>query len=452
MAGEYTGGVMKEGVAQVRRGLSARPAAPSARARRRTRRRPARQGAAGARAARCTAARRRSAPAARSGRSSPRMKLVERELGPHHVSCDIGCHLFSILPPFNIGNTTMGYGLGGAGAAALNAAAGKRAIALVGDGGFWHNGLAIERRQRRLQQERQRPDHRRQRLFGRDRRAGHPVLAPPTTRMRSTRHPIEKAVRGVGVDWVRTHHAHLRRRQDARHAARGADHRGEGPEGHHRAVRMHAEQAAARAAAAAQAPCEGGERVVRERFGVDPDTCTGDHSCIRLSGCPSLTHRAQSRSAAARAGDQGDQLLRRLRPVRRGRARRGAVPVVLPRLDHHQSDALGSAARQRVRGAVIGWLQRRIDAPARRRLTPDMDARWTPDASAADHHRHARLGGEGGGVLADWIVDLARARRLSRADDLGAGRRAAHRRDHLLRRAVPQARRAGGRARRRCSP
>src|SRR3546814_18038891 len=32
-----------------------------------------------------------------------------------------------------------------------------------------------------------------------------------------------------------------------------------------------------------------GRRVVRERFGVDPDTCTGDHSCIRLSGCPSLT-------------------------------------------------------------------------------------------------------------------------------------------------------------------
>jgi indolepyruvate ferredoxin oxidoreductase alpha subunit len=63
------------------------------------------------------------------------MKLVERELGPHHVSCDIGCHLFSILPPFDIGNSTMGYGLGGAGAAALTAAAGKRAIALVGDGG-----------------------------------------------------------------------------------------------------------------------------------------------------------------------------------------------------------------------------------------------------------------------------------------------------------------------------
>ena len=32
-----------------------------------------------------------------------------------------------------------------------------------------------------------------------------------------------------------------------------------------------------------------GERVVRERFGVDSDTCTGDHSCIRLTGCPSLS-------------------------------------------------------------------------------------------------------------------------------------------------------------------
>jgi indolepyruvate ferredoxin oxidoreductase alpha subunit len=34
-----------------------------------------------------------------------------------------------------------------------------------------------------------------------------------------------------------------------------------------------------------------GKRVVRERFGVDPDTCTGDHACIRLSGCPSLSIR-----------------------------------------------------------------------------------------------------------------------------------------------------------------
>ncbi len=32
-----------------------------------------------------------------------------------------------------------------------------------------------------------------------------------------------------------------------------------------------------------------GLRSVRTRYGVDEDTCTGDHSCIRLSGCPTLT-------------------------------------------------------------------------------------------------------------------------------------------------------------------
>ena len=32
-----------------------------------------------------------------------------------------------------------------------------------------------------------------------------------------------------------------------------------------------------------------GKRVVRERFGVDADTCTGDRACIRISGCPSLS-------------------------------------------------------------------------------------------------------------------------------------------------------------------
>jgi indolepyruvate ferredoxin oxidoreductase alpha subunit len=32
-----------------------------------------------------------------------------------------------------------------------------------------------------------------------------------------------------------------------------------------------------------------GERVTRVRYGVDEEICTGDHSCIRLSGCPSLT-------------------------------------------------------------------------------------------------------------------------------------------------------------------
>ncbi len=32
-----------------------------------------------------------------------------------------------------------------------------------------------------------------------------------------------------------------------------------------------------------------GRRVAKPKFGIDDQVCTGDHSCIRLSGCPSLT-------------------------------------------------------------------------------------------------------------------------------------------------------------------
>ncbi len=104
------------------------------------------------------------------------LKLVERELGPHHVSCDIGCHLFSILPPFNIGATTMGYGLGGAGAAAFNTKSDKRAIAFVGDGGFWHNGLTSSIGNAVFNKSDNVTHHRGQRLHLGDRRAGHSLV------------------------------------------------------------------------------------------------------------------------------------------------------------------------------------------------------------------------------------------------------------------------------------
>ena len=142
MAGEYTGGVVREGI----RKFIAKVAAGSAAGRRASRRRRAAQAAReqgrrrwsnsevhGRPPSFCTGCPERPIFAA--------MKLVERELGTHHVSADIGCHLFSIFPPFNVGATTMGYGLGAAGASALNVKAGKRAIAMMGDGGFWHNGL-----------------------------------------------------------------------------------------------------------------------------------------------------------------------------------------------------------------------------------------------------------------------------------------------------------------------
>ncbi|MBS0446780.1 MAG: indolepyruvate ferredoxin oxidoreductase subunit alpha [Proteobacteria bacterium] len=215
------------------------------------------------------------------------MKLVERELGPHHVSADIGCHLFSILPPFNLGNTTMGYGLGAAGAAALNAPAGKRAISVMGDGGFWHNGLtsgvanAVFNRSDNLTIV---VDNSYTSATG-----GQDILSSTAVnKTRDTGHAIEDAVRGVGVKWVRT----LERTYDVagmRDTLRQAlTTQEKGPkvliaQSECMLNRQRREKPLQRKAVAE------GKRVVRERFGVDADTCTGDHSCIRLSGCPSLS-------------------------------------------------------------------------------------------------------------------------------------------------------------------
>ena len=216
------------------------------------------------------------------------MKLVQRELGEHHVSCDIGCHLFSVLPPFNIGNTTMGYGLGGAGNSALGSATpGKRAIAVLGDGGFWHNGLvssvgnAVFNKNDGVQII---VDNGYAAATG-----GQDNLSSEAdNRWRSTRNSIERAVKGVGVRWVRTinnTYDVARMRDTLKEALLTAT---KGPKIIvARSECMLNRQRRERPLIARQK--QAGMRTVRERFGVDHDTCTGDHSCIRLSGCPSLT-------------------------------------------------------------------------------------------------------------------------------------------------------------------
>ena len=180
------------------------------------------------------------------------MKLVERELGPHHVSCDIGCHLFSILPPFNIGATTMGYGLGWAGAAAFNTQeTDKRTISIMGDGGFWHNGLtsgvgnAVFNRSDSVLVV---VDNSYTAATG-----GQDILSSQADNpIRTTRLSIADAVRGVGVKWVRT----ITRTYDVagmRDLLKEAlTTHGEGPESDRRAERVRAEPAAPREAVAAQ--------------------------------------------------------------------------------------------------------------------------------------------------------------------------------------------------------
>jgi indolepyruvate ferredoxin oxidoreductase alpha subunit len=218
------------------------------------------------------------------------IKLLQRELGDINISADIGCHSFSTLPPFHLGSSIMGYGLGAASAAAFNVGHTRRPIAMMGDGGFWHNGLTSGIANA---------------VF--NKHDGVTVIVDngysaatggqniPSSRgdikNRDGRHPIETAVRGVGIEWVRTVRTYdmpgtmaaLREALTTSFA---------GPkvivaEGECQLTRQR------RIAPLMKKEAQEGKRVVRQRFGVDEDLCTGDHSCIRLSGCPSLTVKAR---------------------------------------------------------------------------------------------------------------------------------------------------------------
>lgn len=291
------------------------------------------------------------------------MKLVEKDIGEFHVSGDIGCHIFSILPPFNLGNTTMGYGLGMAGAAAFQSDSTQRTVSVMGDGGFWHNGLTSG------------VGHA---VFNKDdgvtvlvdngysaATGGQDILSSRAeNRTRTTKHPMEKAIRGVGGEWVRTVRSYdLEAMTRTLTEAMTTDFKGP------KIIIAESEcmlNKQRRVKPLFNAAVKGGKRVVKERFGVDSDTCTGDHSCIRLSGCPTLTLRENPDPL------REDPIVQVLDDcVGCGHCGETAHAAVLCpsfyRADMVFNPTAWDRLRQRVRDAVIGFLQGR--AARRRALT-----------------------------------------------------------------------------------
>ncbi len=215
-------------------------------------------------------------------------KIIERELGPTHFSADIGCHTFASLPPFNVGHTVLGYGLGLASSAAVAPAFGKRVISIMGDGGFWHNGMVTGVAAAQANKN----DAVLVILKNGYTSATGWQLLPSSGHDRhgdARDMSIEKVLKGMGVKWVRNIRSYgigrmVKTLRLAMETAQGglkvviAD--SECQLARQRRVRP---EAAARLAT--------DRRVVRTRFGVDDEVCTGDHSCIRLSGCPSLSIR-----------------------------------------------------------------------------------------------------------------------------------------------------------------
>jgi len=222
------------------------------------------------------------------------LKLVEQEIGKLHVSTDIGCHSFATFAPFSFGNSILGYGMSLASSAGVKNFLATRPIAIMGDGGFWHNGLISGVSSALL--------NKGDGVLvimknGYTSATGtQEVISTPTSEARRvaegtsatpTQVTIESTLKGMGVKWLRTvdNYKVGKVKQTLKEALTSsydglkviiAD--GECQLERQRRIKP------LRAKMLAE-----GKRVVRTRFGVDEDTCTGDHSCIRLSGCPTLT-------------------------------------------------------------------------------------------------------------------------------------------------------------------
>ncbi|MBK8007472.1 MAG: indolepyruvate ferredoxin oxidoreductase subunit alpha [Rhizobiales bacterium] len=214
------------------------------------------------------------------------LKLVQEQVGKVHVSGDIGCHSFATLEPFKLGNTILGYGLGLASSVGISSMMKNPVVSIMGDGGFWHQGLTTGV-----------ANH----IFNKDEgvliilkngyasATGHQHIPSTGTNSRdqASEMNLESALRGVGVRWIETVGSY-RVGKMITALKRAILARGKGlrviiAEGECSLARLRREKPITASL------LKGGARVVRTKYGVDDATCTGDHSCIRLSGCPTLT-------------------------------------------------------------------------------------------------------------------------------------------------------------------
>ncbi len=224
------------------------------------------------------------------------LKLAQQETGPVHIAADIGCHAFGTFEPFSMGHSILGYGMSLASRAGVAPMMNRRTLSIMGDGGFWHNGLLTG-----VQSALFNDDDAVLLIFknGYTSATGtQDIISTPDDEMKERavdkqqslvdkNQTIEATLTGLGVKWMRTVTTYdVERMRKTLTEALTSDFNGlkvviaEGECQLERQRRIKPWIAGL---------LRKGERVVRVKYGVDEDVCNGDHACIRLSGCPTLT-------------------------------------------------------------------------------------------------------------------------------------------------------------------
>ena len=224
------------------------------------------------------------------------LKLVQQEIGDLHIAADIGCHALGTFEPFSTGHSILGYGMSLASRAGVSPMMQRRTLAIMGDGGFWHNGLLTG-----VQSALFNGDDAVLLIFknGYTSATGtQDIISTPMeaekqaaldkhSSLSHTNMTIESTLQGLGVQWLKTVHtyevAHVKALLKEAFTSEFNGLKVIIAEGECQLERQR------RIKPWIQSLLKKGKRVVRVKYGVDEDVCNGDHACIRLSGCPTLT-------------------------------------------------------------------------------------------------------------------------------------------------------------------
>jgi indolepyruvate ferredoxin oxidoreductase alpha subunit len=227
------------------------------------------------------------------------LKLAQQAVGPVHIAADIGCHALATFEPFSSGHSILGYGMSLASRAGVSPMMQRRSIAIMGDGGFWHNGLLTGVQAALFngddavlvimkngytsatgtQDILNTPDD--------EAKAEAEAQANLHQSLAHKNQSIERTLEGMGAKWLRVVHTYeVAAMNRVLQEALTSDFNGLKviiAEGECQLERQR------RIKPWIAGRLKRGERVERVKYGVDEDVCTGDHACIRLSGCPTLT-------------------------------------------------------------------------------------------------------------------------------------------------------------------
>lgn len=224
------------------------------------------------------------------------LKLAQQDVGPVHIAGDIGCHALATFEPFSFGHSILGYGMSLASRAGVSPLMKRRVLSVMGDGGFWHNGLLTG-----VQSALFNGDDAVLLIFknGYTSATGtQDIISTPgdaakdieqdkSRSLAHTNQTIESTLKGLGVQWLRTVHTYdvdtVRATLTEAFTTGFQGLKVIVAEGECQLERQR------RIKPWIASLLKRGERVVRVKYGVDEDVCNGDHACIRLSGCPTLT-------------------------------------------------------------------------------------------------------------------------------------------------------------------